>query len=61
MNHWTSEQDARQLEMWSDKHWFVCGCITALMAVPYALIMLCGLMVVGVPRLWQRLAGKWID
>lgn len=45
MNRWTSEQDKRQLETWSDKHPYWAGLCTCLAIAPYFLMLVCGILV----------------
>lgn len=52
INHWTSEQDARQLEIWSDKHPIICALITIIVAPIYAVIMFFGLLAVICGTVW---------
>lgn len=53
LNHWTDEQDKRQLEMWSDKHPILCGLITVVTLPFYALIILGGLVAIVAMNIWQ--------
>lgn len=46
MNHWTAEQDKRQLEMWSDKHPVLSGIVTLTVAPIYMLVIAGGLVCV---------------
>lgn len=43
MNHWTGEQDKRQLEMWADRHPFISGCVTLLVLPIYGLMIVVGI------------------
>ena len=52
MNHWTSEQDKRQLEMWSDRHPVVSGMVTLVVLPFYAVMIVCGLATVVAMNVW---------
>lgn len=55
MNHWTDEQDKRQLEMWSDRHPVLAGLLTLGTLPFFVVIILGGIVVVLLSDLWKPL------
>lgn len=53
MNHYTHEQHKRQLEMWSDKHPIISGCVTIMVLPVYGIIIMAGLVAVICQNTWQ--------
>ena len=52
INHWTREQEARSLELWSDRHPLISGAVTVLVLPIYALMIAGGIMAMLLLNLW---------